>query len=560
MRHFILIILIIPFFIKMAFALPVNENKAKQIAESFIQHKAELKGYGLKGDMLTVRTGMESTWFLFSHDNAWVMMSGDTDMYPVLAYSLESGIKKDQIAPAMQSYIDAREKQAVSLRDKQIKAENNRLAWKALAKQKFTKSNRRSVDPLLETRWGQNWPYNAECPAHPDGSGGHVPVGCVATAMGQIMNYHEYPETGRFSNSTYWGTEIEVDFSEAEYDWEAMGETINSQSQDEIATLLYHCGVAVDMNYDPTGSGSNISNAEYALKYHFKYKPGSDFVEKTNYSDPDWKFLLKEDLDKAHPILYRGVNDLGAGHAFVCDGYQDTSYFHFDWGWSGSGNGYFHIEGIDFHWNQGAAINIMPYWDEYCNSMVYTQESWTFDDGSGPNYAWKDTDCQWLIQPESGEEIALRFKHFETRENDVLKVYDGSTTDATLIGSYSGTSLPPEILSSGNSLLLHFITDNGEQSFGWTAEYETVSASGKTEVAAEAFSLYPNPANDKLFMYVPGKSQVDVTVFTPDGSVVTKQTMDPGKNHLDVKQFSRGLYIMNITGDAESMKRKFVVE
>ncbi|MDA3819801.1 MAG: C10 family peptidase [Candidatus Delongbacteria bacterium] len=558
MKRLMLTCLVVSFFIRLAVAEPVSEKQAAQVGEAFLYYKSQQKSQPVQGAMKLVGTGVESAWYLFSYDNAWVLLSGDTDMYPVLGYSLEGGLEPEEINPAMQSYLTAREKQAKSIRSKKLQSEKKRLAWQMYSEGTYAKGNTREVTPMIDTKWGQSWPYNAACPSHPNGPGGHVVVGCVATAMGQLMNYYEYPESGQYTHTMYWGDEIEIDLSAVEYDWDVMGTTINVASREAISTLLFHCGVAVDMNYSADASGSSVSNAEYALKYHFKYKSGSDFVEKSNYSDVEWKNLLMEDLEKGHPILYRGVNDNGGGHAFVCDGYQDTCYLHFNWGWNGYNDGYFYLDGIDFHWNQGAAINIMPYWGEYCNSMVYDQKSWTFDDGSGPNYAWNDTDCTWLIQPDSAESIKLTFLQFDTEENDVLKVYDGNSTDAPLIGTYSGSSIPPEIISSGDAMAFHFITDSDVQSKGWKVKYESI-VSDKPDFAAEAFNLYPNPASEQVFLFVPGKEEVEVSVFSTTGVRVMHHTLSAGRNVLDVSQLSGGLYFVNIKGISHNLMRKVII-
>ncbi|MEA3449149.1 MAG: C10 family peptidase [Bacteroidota bacterium] len=559
MKRLMVTCLVVSFFIRLAVGEPVSEKQAAQVGEAFLHYKSQQKPQPVQGAMKLVSTGIESAWYLYSYDNAWVLLSGDTDMYPVLGYSLEGALEPEEINPAMQSYLTAREKQAKSIRSNKLQSEKNRLAWQMYAEGNYAKGNNREVAPMIDTKWGQSWPYNAACPSHPNGPGGHVVVGCVATAMGQIMNYYEYPESGQYTHTTYWGDEIEIDLSAVEYDWDVMGTTINVASREAISTLLFHCGVAVDMNYSANGSSSSVSSAEYALKYHFKYKSGSDFVEKTNYSDVDWKNLLMEDLEKDHPILYRGVSDNGSGHAFVCDGYQDTCHFHFNWGWNGYNDGYFYLDGMDFYWNQGAAINIMPYWGEYCNCMIYNQASWTFDDGSGPNYAWNNTDCTWLIQPDSAESIKLTFLQFDTEENDVLNVYDGNSTDAPLIGAYSGSSIPPEIISSGNALAFHFITDSDVQSKGWKVKYESIVLD-KPDFAAEAFQLYPNPATDQVFLFVPGKEPVDVSVFSTTGVRVMHQTLSAGRNVLDVSQLSGGLYVVNIKGASHNLMRKVEVK
>ncbi|MGM0625338.1 MAG: C10 family peptidase [Bacteroidota bacterium] len=541
------------------FAGPVNEGKVKRIALTFLEYQSSAENRSLQGDMMLVQKGVSASYYLYSYDNAWVLMSGDSDMYPVLGFSIEGGIDQDNIPPAMLSYLGARENQAEILKNRKQTVASSVKAWELFEERAYEKTNGKSVQPLLETKWNQGWPYNAACPAHPGGPGGHVYAGCVATAMGQIMKYHEFPSTGRFSNSISWGENIEVDFSSVDYEWDVMGTSIGSQSQEAISTLLFHCGAAVDMNYGANGSGSNITASEYALKYYFKYKPGSKVLEKSKFSDEDWRFKLREDLDKNHPVLYSGVDDNGGGHAFVCDAYQDTSYFHFNWGWSGSGNGYFFLDGISFHWNQRAVFNISPYWGEYCSSMFYEQRNWTFDDGSGPNYYWNDSECEWLIQPDGVDAIRLKFNYFHTGAGDVLYVYDGNSSDAELLGSFSGDEIPEEVVSGAGEVFLKFVTDGDGQEIGWELEYESITT-GKDDMDSKKFSLYPNPADKQLVVHIPGTQPADVKIFSSDGRLMFHEKMTAGRRLFDLSDYSGGVYVLHYAAGSESRKARFVVK
>jgi hypothetical protein len=539
MKISILLVLLLNFLFLHTYADNVDKEEAKQIAQTFMAQKtgkSELN-YQLKA------ISDNSAWYFFSSSSSWVIVSGNTDLYPVLAFSTSHGLEANTIPPAMLSYLNARENQLQLIKEKSITHPENRAAWKAFKKGDFYKT-KTNIDPLLETRWNQNWPYNMYCPTHPQGPGGHVYAGCVATAMSQIMKFHNYPESGRFSHTYFWGDQMEVDFSETTYDWESMSEVATSTSREAIAELMFHCGVSVDMNYSHEGSGSNIELAAYSMKQYFRYKSGLEFVDEYNFSDADWKFLLKEDLDKQHPILYRGTDDGGNGHAFVCDAYQDTSYFHFNWGWSGYGDGFFHLDDQDFHWGQGAVINIMPYWGEYCNSMVYTQESWSFDDGSGPNHYWNDSDCEWLIMPDNAEQIILNFETFKTSANDELFVYDGTTSDANLIGRFSGENIPASITSSGNALLLRFISDSETQAEGWSVNYESVVSDIQSKKLAD-ISIYPNPADNYIQIELPSAQITNISVFDLSGKLVYESTIS-NSSRIPLEHLSKGYFIIKI--------------
>ncbi|MEA1874536.1 MAG: C10 family peptidase [Bacteroidota bacterium] len=535
------------------FARPVSEQVVERVAYLFMSQKLERSEFSLKLQMKSE----QNTWYLYSDANAWVIVSGDTELYPVLAFSTASTVSEETMPPAMKSYLNARDNQLVDIRQKRIFHPENQNAWKAFSKGVFY-NTRSSMEPLVETRWNQGWPYNMMCPLHSQGPGGHVYAGCVATAMSQIMKYHNYPETGRFVGIYYWGADIEVDFSEGNYEWDKMTETATTLSREAIAKLMYHCGASVGMDYDYDGSGSNIQSAADAFKYYFKYKSGSKFFDEVNFSDADWKFLLKEDLDKQHPILYRGTDDSGGGHAFVCDAYQDTSYFHFNWGWSGAGDGFFHLDDQSFHWGQGAVVNIMPYWGEYCNSMIYTQNNWSFHDGSGNNFYWNDSDCEWLINPEGAEKIQLSFSSFETEVDDILYVYDGLTDDAPLLEQFSGNEIPATITSTGNALLLRFVTDSEGQARGWYADYESVMPASADLIENELFSVYPNPATSLIAIQFANVGQAQVDLFDYTGRFLKSQIVNESEVSLDISNLPNGLYILKIRQGDFVVQKQFV--
>ena len=206
---------------------------------------------------------------------------------------------------------------------------------------------------------------------------GHVPAGCVAVAMAQIMKYWNYPATnnpipGYTSDNYGWQPDIGV----TTYNWSSMHEIVDAPmtprpSDEEIeavSTIVYHCGVAVEMNYGyaASGAGSPLD----AFKDYFKYSPDLQEIDRNAYGEDgvEWANILRNELDNNRPVYYAGYNNTGSGgHAFVCDGYQDDNYFSFNWGLSlgGLGNGFFPINDLipgshDFNYNQWAIIGISP--------------------------------------------------------------------------------------------------------------------------------------------------------------------------------------------------------
>ena len=199
------------------------------------------------------------------------------------------------------------------------------------------------VRPLLgDIEWDQSAPYNALCPSG-------TPVGCVATAMAQVMLYWKHPAQGYGSHSWQWsGTTHYVDFGATTYDWDLMlpkyGRLAHAtpEQEAEAAKLSYHCGVSIDMMYGPDGSGSFSEHVPYALKNYFDYNDRMAVVYRTSYSYDGWNELLNSELEAGRPILFSASSD-EAGHAFVIDGVDANGLYHVNWGWDGWYNGYFDI-------------------------------------------------------------------------------------------------------------------------------------------------------------------------------------------------------------------------
>ena len=139
-----------------------------------------------------------------------------------------------------------------------------------------------------------------------------------------------------------------------------------------VATLMYHCGVSVDMNYSPDSSGAGSEIVAEALKNYFNYSMETVHYYRSGFSDSDWIAMLKYDLDLSRPIWYRGKGS-GGGHAFVFDGYSSGNYFHVNWGWGGYCDEYYVINNLNpgpggigsgsngiYNDNQAAIFGIRP--------------------------------------------------------------------------------------------------------------------------------------------------------------------------------------------------------
>ena len=338
--------------ISMMQAAPVNSNTALRVAENFWRSvtgetpKAELVGDASFGHLFIFHVNGEG----------FVIVAGDDRAFPILGYGTDH--VAGDMGPETRFWLGQYEAEIEALASGQLRNDDPVLAvyieqsWNSLLSDTWSEPKGGSMVPaLLNTRWDQSPYYNYFCPEG-------TPVGCVATAAVQIMKFWNHPVKGSGSHSynTRYGV-LSANFDTTYYDWGNMPWRLSSSSSMAqvyaVATLSYHMGVAVEMDYDASGSGANVlgyypssPSARNALINYFGYKNSMRGYYKSEYSDAEWVRMLKEELDLGRPILYAGY-DNSAGHAFVFDGYNSSSQFHVNWGWSGAYNGFFSMGALN---------------------------------------------------------------------------------------------------------------------------------------------------------------------------------------------------------------------
>lgn len=456
------------------FAKDISLSKAEQVAVNFLFEKSNQYGDAVDYYDLNIieSYNVDNAYFVVNFENGWVVVAGNDVMTPVIGYNFDGSFpaKDHGFEPFdrwMQEYTD----QVNYIRENNVEAESNiKEEWKRYSVNNPSTLNLRGdrdMDPLLTNLWNQDNPYNAMCPEDPAGPGGRVYVGCVATAMSMIMHYWRYPMTGEGQHSYYiypYGTQT-VNYADAEYNWNGMTDEINSKYIWEIAEIGYHAAVSVDMNFGPDGSGAYSQDVPYAFATYFQYPITVQYLSKSSYSTAQWEGMLQQSIDDRRPLYYSGQSTSG-GHAFVCDGYQGSNYYHFNFGWSGSGNGYYSLQDVGgYNSYQGMVRNIYPEDPNYpyiaSGLTELTTLAGSFTDGSGPAEDYPTgMDAQYLINPQNETDsvtsLVIRFVEFDTYGSDKLRIYDGEDANAPLIGEYSGTDYPTEVYTTGNKAFITF--------------------------------------------------------------------------------------------------------
>ncbi len=272
--------------------------------------------------------------YVFATDGGFVAVPGD-DMAPaVLGYSDGDSFDADNMPPALEWWLKEY--------GRQIEAARANGVVKSL------RSDRAAIEPMVKTLWNQDSPYNDLCPII---NGDRSVTGCLATAMAQVMKYHNYPPVGRGTNRYKVGnTTVKLDFSTVNFDWDNMLDSYTSSSTEAqktaVAQLMFACGVSVNMNYSPEASGASDYVVSEAMVKYFDYDEGVHFCGRDYYGLAEWEGLVYSQLVDCGPVLYCGQSNQG-GHAFVCDGYSSDGYFHINWGWGGVSDGYFLLTALD---------------------------------------------------------------------------------------------------------------------------------------------------------------------------------------------------------------------
>ena len=348
-------------------ARPVSVETAKKVGQSFVL--ANFETTCKASDLQRVYTGTsqrgEDCFYVFNvGDEGFVIVSADDRFRPIVGYSDEGPFATENRSPELDFYLG----QIIAARTSRdaVLIENTAEEWQSVMAtgHLLSRNNGRGVDYICTTQWNQDSPYNLYAPEASGGPGGRCYAGCVATAMSQVMKHWNHPMQGSSSHSYYcygYGQQS-ANFGATTYDWDNMPDRLGGASQEEIeavALLMYHCAVAVDMNFSPSGSGANSWDVPSAIRRYFSYSSQASLKNRESYTLVDWQDLLKEQFDLGWPVYYSGFSET-AGHAFVCDGYDDSDLFHFNWGWGGSSDGWFVIDEIDYAGWAQAVFNYVP--------------------------------------------------------------------------------------------------------------------------------------------------------------------------------------------------------
>lgn len=238
--------------------------------------------------------------------------------------------------------------------------------------------NATAIAPIITSKWHQASPYNNSVPQQNDEP---CVVGCVGTAMSQLIRHHRYPLNPVGKASYFWATEMrnfEVDFSEYTFDYDNLLDDylVGEPTEDQIKAvndLMFCCSASVEANWSTSITTADSSKVPEKLTTNFNYSKDVARIDSQFFTIDEWTELLYSQLSKGLPVFI-SANKIGGsiGHAFICDGYDGNGFFHINWGWGGDLDGFYNIGSlyafdpdVDYStegWgkNQYAIINIYP--------------------------------------------------------------------------------------------------------------------------------------------------------------------------------------------------------
>lgn len=310
-----------------------GEEQARQIAEQYMAQRGHIS----KGKLMlapqkqvakaaargkqNVKRVLDTPYYIYNDSQeGFVVVSGSDNMRPVLAYSDKGSLDVDNpnmpdglrywlgYAAEAAQYVEAHPEAAITPAMLAPYADVN-------------------IKGLLgDIKWGQGAPFNNQCPTN-------CWTGCMATAMAQVMRYHEWPKEASNGHS---------------YDFSKMLPKYNGGQGDatqkaEVAKLLHDVGLSLHMEYGTSSSGSVSTMYAAALRDVFHYNSRLALVNRDCYTFGEWLKLTVGELQAGRPLIYDGVSSEG-GHAFVIHGYNGlTGLFVVNWGWEGMSDGEYDI-------------------------------------------------------------------------------------------------------------------------------------------------------------------------------------------------------------------------
>ncbi len=406
-----LLVFLVIFFSTEIISKPVTQKELITVSNRFIQTRLNTNQVFLtnqislkKNSVDGITTDSESKdlgYVVSLAPTGFLILSSDTDMEPVIAYSYRNNwsadtSKANHFYQWLVSDLKARMESLDQLPEK-IRLKNNEKWQTYLSSdqnqhvsqvvEQWPPAGSTTTGGWVETTWIQGAPFNNFCPLDPTDYQRCL-TGCGATAIAQIVNYHQYFGNKRFSaDDRYSNTspDISIDGDSTLLDFPSFKQlnryldTLQFKfdqnlplDTNNMAALNFAAGLIADTKYDKSGSAVYNDQVYQAFINEMDYATAS-------LTSPDEMFYdrLKDNMKEGLPAQLSIIGST-AGHALICDGYNTDDFYHLNFGWGDSRpaaitDAWYHMpEGIPYGdvLIYNAVIDIRPGLDSQTNLVL----------------------------------------------------------------------------------------------------------------------------------------------------------------------------------------------
>lgn len=220
--------------------------------------------------------------------------------------------------------------------------------------------------------------------------------------------------------------------------------------------------------------------------------------------------------------------------------------------------------------HEGFLFSYQSQLPDYCSGIsMYTDQSGTIEDGSGSKHYNNKTVCQYLIQPHTPGNVTLIFNEFQTEPvNDFVEVYayDTLTQQGTLLGHFSGNTLPPALTSTSGALFIIFFANMSINADGWKATYAVTPVGISNTEIHQDIALFPNPARQSFKVLInradPGAVSIELLNLT--GQVVYAEDLGVISGHfehsINTDSFGKGCYVVRFISKEGMQVSRLMIE
>jgi len=382
----------------MVSARKVTEQEALCKAQQFMQGKTFTVNHGARGVNSGVGTIRSLYVFNVEDNGGFVIVSGDDRTDAILGYATRGNINEGSLPPGLQVWME----QTV----RGIEALGEYTASRGALRR--TVPVHAAIQPLILTEWNQgnygndtntDGVYNIHLPM----IGSRYPcTGCAATAGAQLMYYYRWPEGMTQSVPGYSSQSLantSADLPPIQFQWDRMKTRYelndpHTEAVKAVADLMLYTGYAAMMNYEVSGSGASPYILANGMCSYFDYNPDTwKGVSREDYTVNEWDELIYNELAHSRPVICSGSSMANNGHVFLCDGYDGGGLYHFNWGWGGSGDGFFKLSCTgDYVFSNYCIIGLQP-------------RSWPVDMDANADDSWELPQIDGIVATASQVEM-----------------------------------------------------------------------------------------------------------------------------------------------------------